>query len=412
MKRIKLAVLVGMFIATAGFFMSCGRSAPSPATPVPTGMLREITSPAGPHSGEANLAVGPAGEIYLSWIETTDSGRSALKFAMSNGENWSPSQTITAGEHLFVNRADFPSLLVLNDGVIVAHWAYEIPHAEDGYNVNLAFSRDGGKTWSKPITPHRDHTPTEHGFVSMVPISNGGVGVIWLDSRRLAENASASADFDDVALMYTSIAPDGALGPETVIDGRVCECCQPSAVGTARGSLVAYRDRTDQEIRDISVVGFDGSKWSQPKNVFADGWKINGCPINGPAIASRENHFAVAWFTAANDKPTVRIAFSADGGNTFTAPVQVDDGNPSGHVSIEVLDSGSAIVSWVDRGEQGVKVRARQIDPDGTRHPSLEIGTTDPESFPRSRLSGDSVFFSWTDPTKDQVLISALDLKK
>jgi hypothetical protein len=239
---------------------------------------------------------------------------------------------------------------------------------------------------------------------------------MWLDSRKLGKkNAAAAGSAGDVAMMYTTVALDGKLGPEVPIDDRVCECCQPSAVPTAKGILAAYRDRTDQEIRDISVVRFDGNKWSAPKSVFADNWKINACPINGPAIASRENHVAIAWFTAANDQPKVQVAFSNDGGDTFGAPLQVDEGNPAGRVGVAVLDSGGAVVSWVARGNEGdqrVQVRARQIDPGGTRHASLLVGTTSSGNFPRVKRSADSVFFTWTERTKDQILLSALDFKK
>jgi BNR repeat-like domain len=384
------------------------------AASVPVQTLREIPSPAARDSGQPNLAVGPAGEIYLSWIETLHSGEPALKFAVRKDDKWSAAQTITSGEQLVVNMADFPSLLPLGGGVLAAHWTTFVPHSE-GYNVNIAFSRDQGRTWSKPVIPHRDRAPVEHGFVSMLLAPSGGVGVIWLDSRKLSKKNATPSGSADVAMMYTTVDLDGKVGPEVSIDNRVCECCQPSAVPTANGILAAYRDRTDQEIRDISVVRLDGNKWSAPKNVFADNWKINACPINGPAIAAHENHAAVAWFTAANDQPKVEVAFSNDGGNTFSPPVQVDEGNPAGRVAVAVLDSGSAVVSWVARGDQGdqrVQVRARQIDPDGTRHPSLLVGTTSSGNFPRSKRSGDSVLFTWTERSKDQVLVSALDLKQ
>jgi hypothetical protein len=123
----------------------------------------------------------------------------------------------------------------------------------------------------------------------------------------------------------------------------------------------------------------------------------------------------VAWFTAANDQPKIEIAFSNDSGNTFSTPVQVDDGNPAGHVAVAALDSGGAIVSWVARGDQSdqrVQVRARQVDTDGTRHPSTTVGTTSSGNFPRIKRSGDSVLFTWTERAKDQVLVSVLDFKK
>jgi hypothetical protein len=412
----KSPALLGLIPALSLVLVGCRQPPPATpaAAPVPVQTLREIPSPAARDSGQPNLAVGPTGEIYLSWIETLDSGEPALKFAVRKDDKWSPAQTIAAGEQLVVNMADFPSLLPLAEGVLVAHWTTFVPHSE-GYNVNIAFSRDQGRTWSKPVIPHRDRAPVEHGFVSMLPAPSGGVGVIWLDSRKLSKKKATPAGSADVAMMYTTVALDGKLGPEVSIDNRVCECCQPSAVPTANGILAAYRDRTDQEIRDISVVRFDGNKWSAPKNVFADNWKINACPINGPAIAAHENHAVVAWFTAANDQPKVELAFSNDGGNTFSPPVQVDEGNPAGRVAVALLDSGSAVVSWVARGDQGdqrVQVRARQIDPDGTRHPSLLVGTTSSGNFPRIKRSGDSVLFTWTERSKDQVLVSALDLKQ
>jgi len=414
MKLRKSTVLLSLIAALS--LLGC-RQTP-PAAPVLARVSvqtpREIPSPAPRDSGQPDLAVGPNGEIYLSWIETLESGDPALKFAIREDDKWSPTQTIASGEQLVVNMADFPSLLPLPGAVLAAHWTTFVPHSE-GYNVNIAFSRDAGRTWSKPVIPHRDRNPVEHGFVSLLPAPGGGVGVIWLDSRKLSKkNAAAAGNAGDVAMMYTTVSLDANVGPEVSIDNRVCECCQPSAVPTATGILAAYRDRTDQEIRDISVVRFDGNKWSAPNNVFADNWKINACPINGPAIAAHENHVVVAWFTAANDQPKVEIAFSNDGGTTFSPPIQVDEGNPAGRVGVAVLDSGSAIVSWVSRGDQAdqrVQVRARQIDPDGTRHPSLLLGTTSSGNFPRIKRSGDSILFTWTERTKDQVLLAALDFK-
>jgi BNR repeat-like domain len=405
------AVLVCLMVAVSALLTSCRQTPPPPpAATVSAATLREIPSPAARDSGQPNVAVGPGGEIYLSWIETTESGEPALKFAVRMDEKWSPAQTIAGGEQMVVNPADFPSLLPLGGGVVAAHWMTYVPHSE-GYSVNVAFSRDDGRTWSKPVVPHRDRTPTEHGFVSMVPAAGGGVGVLWLDSRKLSKPNSAKSS-GEVAMMYTTVSLDGKLGPEVAVDSRVCECCQPSAVQAANGILAAYRDRSADEIRDISVVRFDGNKWSEPKNVFADQWKINACPINGPAIAANKNHVAVAWFTAAGDKPKVEVAFSADGGNTFGAPAQVDDGTSAGRVGVAVLDSGSAVVSWVERGDQGVQVRARQVDADGTRHPSLLIGTTSSGNFPRMKRSGESVVITWTERSKDQVLISAMDFPK
>jgi hypothetical protein len=260
------------------------------------------------------------------------------------------------------------------------------------------------------VAPNRDHAKQEHGFVSMVANPGGDLGVLWLDSRKL-EGPKKS---DDVALMYTTVGLNGKLGPETTISGRVCECCQPWAKRTPNGILAVYRGRTADEIRDITAVRFDGSKWSEPKAVFADGWKINGCPINGPSLAVDGNNAAVAWFTGANDKAKVEAAFSADGGVTFGPPAQVDDGKPLGRVSVVLLNSGSALVSWLQGGEKAAEVRARRIDANGTSHPSFVVGTTEggtSAGFPRTARCGSSVYFAWTDTKAGRVKVAVLDSK-
>jgi hypothetical protein len=45
--------------------------------------------------------------------------------------------------------------------------------------------------------------------------------------------------------------------------------------------------------------------------VHSDNWKIDACPVNGPAIAATGRRVAVAWFTAANDTARVKLAFSS-----------------------------------------------------------------------------------------------------
>jgi len=402
MKQHNFRILPGLLAVAAIVFTSCHQ-----AKPVAAEKLQEITSPAGPDSAQPNLAVGPNGQAYLSWIETTESGSPALKFSIRKDDKWSAPQTIIENDELVVNYADFPSVLPMGGGVLAAHWMMSIPKS-DGYNINVAFSHDDGRTWSKPVVPHRDRTPNEHGFVSLTPAPDGGIGAIWLDSRKLKGPDSGG----DVAMMYTSISQDGKLGPEISIDNRVCECCQPSAVRVGNNLLAVYRDRSDKEIRDTAIVRFDGTKWSEPKTVFADMWKIYGCPINGPAISAHGNQVAVAWFTAPNDKPKVEMAFSVDGGINFGPPVQVDEGNPAGRVGIVVLDSGNAVVSWLERADKAHQLRARRIDKDGTLHPSLLIGTTESGTsggFPRIGRDGDAVMFAWTDTKDSRVKVSVLN---
>ena len=43
---------------------------------------------------------------------------------------------------------------------------------------------------------------------------------------------------------------------EWELDGRVCDCCQTTAAITNDGPVVVYRDRSDDEVRDMSIVRY------------------------------------------------------------------------------------------------------------------------------------------------------------
>jgi hypothetical protein len=200
----------------------------------------------------------------------------------------------------------------------------------------------------------------------------------------------------EMSLIYTIIGLDGALGKEVLLDGRVCECCQTSAAPTPDGMAVVYRDRSEKEVRDISIVRSKNGQWSEPQPLSKDGWEINGCPVNGPAISSSGQTVAVAWFTAARGQPRVYAALSADGGVTFGQQILVDDGNPLGRVDIIALPSGNAFVSWVERTPNGAQVRARIVRPDGSKVPAIVVAEASGGVL-RMKVSGDEVVIAWTD---------------
>lgn len=167
-------------------------------------------------------------------------------------------------------------------------------------------------------------------------------------------------------LFATTIGADGAPTKEVLLDGRACDCCQTTAALTANGPIVAYRDRTATEIRDIYVTRRVGGTWTEPKAVYADNWEINACPVNGPYVDAAGQRVALAWYTGAKDVPRVRVAFSSDAGATFGAPITVDEGKPAGRVAAVLLKDGSALVSWIERtGGDTASVRVRRVTEKG-----------------------------------------------
>lgn len=202
-------------------------------------------------------------------------------------------------------------------------------------------------------------------------------------------------------LRYTTIDAKGRLSEEALLDSRVCDCCQTSAALTADGAIVVYRDRSEKEVRDISVVRFSKGQWTEPRTLNADGWEIHGCPVNGPSVSAEGKRVAVAWFTAAKETPRVKVAFSSDAGATFASPILVDEGSPVGRVDVLMLTDGSAIVSWLERTTKGGEVEVRRVKPDGSRDDATTVAESSAarvSGFPQMARSGNEIIFAWTAP--------------
>lgn len=370
-----------------------------PAAAPPATVADSLPSPTGPGAAEPNLAVGPDGSVYLSWLEPADSGH-ALKVARFDGTAWSPARTIRSGRDFFVNWADFPSVAVTRDGRLTAHWLQRTGSSTYAYGVRVAQSRDGGASWSAPVRPHSDSSNTEHGFVALWPEASGnGVGAAWLDGRKFAKEGHSPSN--EMTVMTATLGTDGRVGAEALLDARACDCCQTAAAVTSKGPIVAYRDRSSDEIRDIAVVRRVNGKWTRPAVPNPDNWKIAACPVNGPSLSASGERVALAWFTAAGDTARVKLAFSSDAGATFTPPVRIDEGAPAGRVDVELLRDGGALVTWIERMADTAAVRLRRVDAKGKAGAPVTIGASSAaraSGFPRMAVSGEHVFFAWTMP--------------
>ena len=389
---------IGILVAAAAL----GALVPSAATAeteadgaLPALTLEALASPAADASLTPFLS-SASGELYLSWLEKTEEGH-VLRVAPWDGEAFQPVRTVRTSDRFFANWADFASVLALGDGRLVAHWLEKAADGTYEYDVWSARSDDGGASWSEPERPHRDGTLSEHGFVSMVEAESGDVEMVWLDGREMVDESTPR----DMTLRATTLGADG-FGSEQLVDARVCECCQTGMARVGDSLVVAYRDRSPEEIRDIGVVRRVDGRWTEPAILHADGWEIPGCPVNGPQVAASGERVVVAWFTGADEDPRVQLAFSDDGGASFSEPIRVDDGDALGRVDVEWLGP-SALVTWIERvdGRDG-EVRARLMSSDGATGPPLTVartGSSRASGFPRmaGAPDGRGVVLAWTE---------------
>ena len=375
---------------------ACTREAPKPATPW-TLTLEPLPSPAGDATAQPQLTASNDG-VFLSWLERTSS-QTALKFSERTAAGWSDPRLVAFGGDFFTNYADIPSLVRLADRTLVAHWLQMNGSSSSGYDLRLARSSDDGRTWSAPFSPHHDGTRTQHGFASLFDTGRG-LGLIWLDGRAMKPGTTPDDEgTGDMGLRAAHFDRAWKQLSEDAVDLRVCECCPTAAAVTTDGPIVAYRNRSADEVRDIYVSRFTGDAWTVPAPVHGDGWTIDGCPVNGPAIGASGRRVAVAWFTAPNDEGHAFVAFSQDAGRTFGAPVQVDDAESLGRVDVEQLPDGSAIVGWIERAGQSTAFKVRRIEPNGQRSVAVtvtDLGERRNSGYPRLARRGQELVFAWT----------------
>jgi hypothetical protein len=378
---------------------ACSASEQSkPAAPA----LRELASPAATRSGEPFLAADASGAVHMTWIERTGDSTHAVRYARLDGDAWSPPTTIVERPDLFVNWADFPAVIATPSGRLVVHWLQRSGAGRYAYDVRVAQSTDRGATWSEGSVLHTDRSAGEHGFVALWVAPGDSVRAAWLDARHMSGGHDTPGSAGAMSVQSVALAADGSKGAEQALDLRSCDCCQVSAAITTSGPLVAYRDRTDDEIRDIAVVRQVNGAWTSPATVYNDGWQIAACPVNGPAVEARGDTVAIAWFTGAQDTARVRVAFSVDGGATFSGVLRIDGGSPAGRVGIALDAQGDAIVSWLERvPPDAAEVRVRRVSRSGALGVPLTISKTSAErasGFPRIVRRGDALIAAWTVP--------------
>jgi hypothetical protein len=387
MKEYKLFIINILLV----FLMSCVES---PKKEMP--LVNAMASPA--ISGSAMPYLFSNGEkTFLSWVEQQGDTLAKLRYAELLDGQWQAPKEIVQGGDWFVNWADFP-MIMENQGNLMAHVLKKSADDTYAYDVKLNVLARNKEQWVSDISLNTDGSPTEHGFVSAIPDTDGSFLVTWLDGRNTLEGETGARGA--MTLRTAKVSASGAISAETEVDAGTCDCCQTSMAMTQNGPIIVYRDRSENEVRDIGIVRQVNGAWTAPTIVYDDGWQIKGCPVNGPKAAALGNALGVAWFTAAGEKPMVKFAFSSDGGAQFDLPITVSGVQPMGRVDVLMLDGATAIISWMEANGDRAEIKAVKIDRDGKKLEPITIAALDGSrktGFPQMELVDDRVYFAWTD---------------
>ncbi len=303
-------------------------------------------------------------QLLLSYVNSSHSKIDTLAIYAFEDDQWIGPNLETYGENWFINWADFPSVVPVDSFMKSSYYFYHwLQYSGEGtYDYDIIGYIQYPMALTFPGKLHLDSITAEHGFLSSAALPDGTLQVSWLDGRFTKQDLGAAAGADKVEKQADHHGHgDGAMtlrtanlpfgNGETELDHRVCDCCNTATVATDSLVMVAYRDRSEHEIRDIAYVinaskPVENSEWSTPKLVHADNWEINGCPVNGPALAANaKGDIAIVWYTAANEDARLQFARYDVANDRFSAPTLLDDDDPLGRVDIQLAEDGTAFVT-------------------------------------------------------------------
>jgi hypothetical protein len=371
----------------------------------------------GANTAQPSVAVDPDRGFIVTWqwrdgdrarldfVEVAADGRTGRRGTIADSARSGPDGSAA---RWFVNWADFPSLVVLDNGDWVAHWLQKSGDSTYAYEIRVVRSRDRGKTWSTSVLPHADGTETEHGFVSLLPAGGDRVRLVWLDGRDTAAppghdaHAGHGDDGDHGSMTLRSAVLDrrGRLSDETRLDADTCSCCQTDAVRHGARTVVAYRDHGEDELRNMHWLEHVDGRWSTDRVLHDDGWRIAGCPVNGPALAAGTGPVLAVWPTMQGERMVVRMAI--EGAQGFGPAVDLEgDTGTVGRVDAAAWGDGF-LVAWMGAGRAAgdSTLRLARVDAAPKVHESIILATLPPgrsSGVPRLAAADGVALAAWVE---------------
>src|SRR5579864_7240167 len=355
---------------------------------------KEMAVPVPAASISPRVARLPDNSVILSWLEPNADRTGAFRFSIWREARWSEPQTIASGEIFSRDQAAAPGVIGLSPQTLIAYWSQkpsgDVP-ATNEISLFIAVSKDGGEHWTPMLVNRAAAQPGEdNAYASGVALDERRATFVWLDGRNWEKQKR-------VQLMTRTVAADGTMSEAALLDADTCTCCSTSIVRTSHGLLAAYRGHTPENIRDISVTRAVSGGWSQPHIAYADRWHVEACPVNGPHVAVDAERTALIWFTAPQDQPAVKLAFSKNGGADFGSPIRVDAGSAIGRAQVILLPENSGAAFWLEREGGAAKLMALHLGEESPVGSPFELLRGANLGYPHAARANGGVVVAWAE---------------
>jgi len=188
-------------------------------------------SPPGELNQGSETAIGPNGEVYVSWQRIGPSPQLvSMARSLDGGQTFSPPVIVAPITNIGFGSGNlngnfrvrsWPRIDVspVNGNVYIVYAGN--PPGADGADVFLTASTDRGQTWSQPIRLNDDATENDQFFPDVAVNGQGVVQVMWYDRRNDPENR----------LIDVYRARVTANGRSVLANERVTSISFPPAVG-------------------------------------------------------------------------------------------------------------------------------------------------------------------------------------
>lgn len=306
--------------------------------------------------------------------------------------------------------------------------------ADERTRIVVARSNDGGRTFAPPRMLESAGAPGDRGWPALAAGAAGQPShAIWLDHRGLADAAAPAKEHqhgasasqpshDGVAmaqrsgLFYRSLDPGGQ---ERELTRGVCYCCKTALTVASDGAIyAAWRHVYPGNLRDIAfATSRDGGKtFAAPQRVSADGWQLDGCPDDGPALAPGTGGAVhLVWPTLVSQPDAYKAIFyaGARAGKAFGARIRVSpEGDNANHPQIAVSAKNEIAVLWdrIDGGRRRVYVSRSAAGPSPRFAPPVAVSSGTAASYPVAVFAGDDLIIAWTegDPAASRIVVRRL----
>lgn len=364
-----------LFLCLCGFVSGCGKTSESGKNNIFTVAAANASNP--------TIALDKkSAVIYVAYVGKAGEERNVYLARLKNGEEKfsAPVQVNDiAGDA--ASHSEAPAQVVTGpEGNVYVLWhkdTFQEGRRFPTSNLRFARSSDGGKTFSPAIFVNDDHAgpPASHGFHSIAVAPDGAIYVAWLDGR---DKAIAPA-----VMVARSMNGGESFEPGVIVARKICPCCRTALTVDREGIVyVVFRNVYPENLRDMAIARSHdrGQTFSEPARIHEDGWVIDGCPHNGPAIdTDTDGNVHLTWYTGKEEGYGVYFAVSSNHGDSFTPPLHLNKGMEASPVRATLIAQNKTAAILACEATTGTGAQIYLLTPDLTqphhvRRDSLSTG--------------------------------------